>query len=95
MNESHSHLCPQGAHRLEADVKQESTVEARVDLRVQLRNSRESFLTPEVESLKSPSHQGRVGSTFQRVGTGAKARKHSRLNTELQEREPQAGSAGT
>lgn len=84
MNETHSHLCPQGAHRLEADVKYESAVEPRADLHVQLRNSREGFLTPEVESLKKESsQQGRVGSTFQRVGTWAKARKHSRWITEL------------
>ena len=57
MNETHSHLCPQGANRLEADVKYESAVEPRADLHVQLRNSREGFLTPEVETLKKKESQ--------------------------------------
>ena len=34
MKGTQPHLCPQGAHRLEADVKYESAVEPRADLHV-------------------------------------------------------------
>ena len=55
-------------------------MEARADPRVQLRNSREGFLTPETESLKRvPANKKHV----RREGTWAKTRKHSRWNTEL------------
>lgn len=77
MKETHSHLWPQGAHRLEADVKYESVVESRADLHVQLRNSREGFLTPETESLKKESQPTSKGgkhiSEGGNLGKGKKA----------------------